>query len=95
MQEHELTAKILRKFSLQDCWLKDSAHQEWVLKNKWDKHYTRCMACKIQLIFVFSLLLQWSSQNLILVLTSPYLALVQGPGNRVEATLLLLLFGKE
>ena len=36
---------------LQDRWLKDSACQEWVLKDKLDKHYTRCMASEIQLIF--------------------------------------------
>ena len=35
----------------QDHWLKDSAYKEWVLKDKLDKHYARCMACKIQLIF--------------------------------------------
>ena len=42
---------MLRKCSLQDRWLKDSACQEWVLKGKLDKHYTRCMASEIQLIF--------------------------------------------
>ena len=31
VQEPELTAKMLRKCSFQDGWLKDSAHQEWVL----------------------------------------------------------------
>ena len=95
VQEHELTAKMPRKCSFQDCWLKDSAYQEWVLKDKLDKHYAWCVACKLQLIFVCSLLLWWSLQNLILVLTSPYLALVQGPGNHVEATLLLLIIGQE
>ena len=39
VQEPELTAKM-RKFSLQDHWLKDSAYQEWVLKDKLDNHYT-------------------------------------------------------
>ena len=69
-KEHELTAKMSRKCSFWDGWLKDSAHQEWVLKDKLDKHYTQCVACKIQLIF-FSLLVRWALQNLILVLTSP------------------------
>ena len=35
----------------QDHWLKDSAYQEWVLKEKLDKYYTRCVASEIQLIF--------------------------------------------
>ena len=47
---------------------------------KLDKHYAWCMACKIQLIFCF-LLLRLSLQNLILVLTGPYLGLGQVPGN--------------
>ena len=42
---------MLRKCLFQDCWQKDSAYQEWVLKDKLDKHYTRCVSCKIQLIF--------------------------------------------
>ena len=29
VQEPELTAKVPRKCSFQDCWLKDSAYQEW------------------------------------------------------------------
>ena len=40
--------------------LKDIAYQEWVLKDKLDKHYAWCVACGIQLIFVCSLLLRWS-----------------------------------
>ena len=51
VKEPELTAKVPRKCSFQDRWLKDSAYQECVLK---DKHYTRGMACKIQLIFLCS-----------------------------------------
>ena len=39
VQEPELTAKMLRKCSFQDRWLKDSAYQEWVLKDQLDKHY--------------------------------------------------------
>ena len=35
--------------------------------------------------FLWSLLLRWSLQNLILVLTGPYLALVQVPGNHVSS----------
>ena len=66
------TAKMPRRCSFQDRWLNDSGYQEWVLKDKLDKHYTWCMACEIQLIFVCSLLLRWSLQNIILVLTSPY-----------------------
>ena len=62
VQELELTAKLLGKCSFQDRWLKDSAYQEWVLKDKLDKHQARCTACKIWLIFVCSLLLQWSLQ---------------------------------
>ena len=50
MPEPELTAKMPRKFLFQDRWLKDSAYQEWVLKDKLDKHYTRCVACEIQLV---------------------------------------------
>ena len=52
VQEPELTAKMLRKCLFEDHWLKDIAYQEWVLKDKLDKHYTRCVACEIQLIFV-------------------------------------------
>ena len=40
-----------RKCSFQDRWLKDSAYQEWVLKDKLDKHYARCVVCEIQPIF--------------------------------------------
>ena len=73
VQEPELTAKMLRKSLFQDRWLKDIVYQEWVLKDKLDKHYAQCMACKIQLIlFVCSLLLWRSLKNLISVLTSPY-----------------------
>ena len=46
MQEPELTAKMLGKL-FQDLWLKDSAYQEWVLKDKLDKHYAGCVACEI------------------------------------------------
>ena len=44
-------SKNAEKISFQDRWLKDSAYQEWVLKDKLDKHYARCVACKMQLIF--------------------------------------------
>ena len=49
LQEPELIAKMPRKCLFQDCWLKGSTYQEWVLKDKLDKHYARCVACKIQL----------------------------------------------
>ena len=52
VQEPELKAKMLRKCLFQDHWLKDIAYQEWVLKDKLDKHSTQCVACKIQL-FLF------------------------------------------
>ena len=51
VQEPELTEKMLRKSLFQDCWLKDIVYQEWVLKDKLDKHYAWCVACEIQLIF--------------------------------------------
>ena len=56
-----------RKCSFQDCWLKDSAYQEWILRDKLDKHYTRCMAMQNLAHFLCSLLQPWSLQNLILV----------------------------
>ena len=36
----ELTVKMPGKCSFQDCCLKDSAYQVWVLKEELDKHYT-------------------------------------------------------
>ena len=70
------------KCSFQDYWLKNSEYQEWVPKDKLDKHYPQYVAYKIWLILcVCSLLLRWSWQNLILVLISPYLAQVQVPAN--------------
>ena len=51
VQEPELTAKMPRKYSFQDLWLKDNAYQEWVLKDKLDKQYARCMSWGIQLIW--------------------------------------------
>ena len=39
VQESEVTVKCL----FQDSWLKNSAHQEWVLKDKLDKHYAVVM----------------------------------------------------
>ena len=51
VREPELMAKMLRKCLFQDYWLKDSAYQEWVLKDKLDKHYAWCIECEIQLIF--------------------------------------------
>ena len=68
---------MLGKCLFQDCWLKqekDSVYQEWDLKDKLDKHYARCVACEIWLIFMCSLLLQWSLQNLILVLLTKSLS---------------------
>ena len=53
VQEPELTAKMPKKCPFQDHWLEDSAYQEWVLKDNLDKHYARCVGCKIQLFFVF------------------------------------------
>ena len=41
LQEPELTAKMPGKCSFQDHWLKDSAYQEWVLKNELDKNCLR------------------------------------------------------
>ena len=41
LQELELTLKMLGKCLFQDCWLKDIAHREWVLKDKLDKHCAR------------------------------------------------------
>ena len=41
VQESELMAKVPRKCLFQDRWLKDIAYQEWVLKDKLDKHYTQ------------------------------------------------------
>ena len=52
VQEPELTEKMLRKSLFQDCWLKDIVYQEWVLKDKLDKHYAWCVACEIQLKFI-------------------------------------------
>ena len=43
VQEPELMAKVPRKCLFQDRWLKDIAYQEWVLKDKLDKHYTQCL----------------------------------------------------
>ena len=74
VQEPELTAKMPRKCSFQDCWLKDSAYQEWGLKDKLDKHYARCVAWEIQLIFVCFLLLRWSLQNLIIIIMDIFMA---------------------
>ena len=81
--------KMPRKCLFQDCWRKDIAYQE--IKDKLDKHYAWCVACEIQLIFVCFLLLWWSLQNLLLVLTSPYLAPVQVPGNHVCSSIFLRL----
>ena len=39
VQEPELKAKMPKKCLFQDLWLKDIAYQEWVLKDKLDKHY--------------------------------------------------------
>ena len=50
LQAPELTAMMLGKCSFQDRWLKDSAYQEWVLKDKLDKHHAQCAACEIRLI---------------------------------------------
>ena len=69
-------AEIPRKCLSQDRRLKDSAYQDLVLNDKLDRHYARYMACEIQLIFLCSLLLRWSLQNLILVLTSLYKVLI-------------------
>ena len=82
----KLTAKMPGKCWFQDRWLKDSAYQEWVLKDKLDKHIARCAAFEIRLICLCCLLLRWSLLNLTWVLVSPYkvliiLALVQVPGN--------------
>ena len=44
-------SKDAEKCSFQDRWLKNSAYQEWVLKDKLDNRYAQCVACKIQLIF--------------------------------------------
>ena len=68
VREPELTAKMPRKCPFQDPWLKDSAYQEWVLKDKLDKHYAWCGGSAH---FFCSLLLRWSLQNLIMILTSP------------------------
>ena len=57
LEEPELTAKIQQKMFVQDCWLKDHAYREWVLKDELDKHYAWCVASKIQLIFLCPLLL--------------------------------------
>ena len=48
-------SKMPRKCLFQNCWLTitDSACQEWVLKDKLDKQYAQCVACKIQLFFYF------------------------------------------
>ena len=51
VQEPELTVKVPVKCLFQDCWLKDSTYQEWVLKDELDKRYARCAACEIWLIF--------------------------------------------
>ena len=95
MQEPELTAKMPRKCSFQDHWLKDSAYQDLVLKDKLDRYYAWCMACEIQLIFCVPYK-RWSLQNLTLVLTSPYKGLIwlwsRSLGIMLEHLLLLLLF---
>ena len=86
MQEPELTAKVSRKCLFQDLWLKDSAYQEWVLKDKLDKCYARCIACKIQLIFCVPCCCDGLAKFNIgpyKSLYGPYLALVQDPGNHV------------
>ena len=44
-------SKDIEKCSFQYRWLKDSTYQEWVLKDKQDKRYAQCVACKIRLIF--------------------------------------------
>ena len=68
VQKPELTAKMPRKCLSQDCWLKDSAYQEWILK------VDECLMCGVRnsAHFLCTLLLWWSLQNLTLVLTSPY-----------------------
>ena len=82
MQEPELTARMLRKCLFQDRWLKDIAYQEWVLKDKLDKHYARSMACEMQLLFCVYVFLTKSNIGPYKSLKGPYLALVQVPGNR-------------
>ena len=86
VQELKLTVKMPGKCWFQDRWLKDSAYQEWVLKDKLDKRIARCAAFEIRLICLCSLMLRWSLQSLTWVLVSPYkvliiLALVQVPVN--------------
>ena len=83
VQKPELTVKMPRKCSSQDCWLKDSAYQEWVLK------VDKCLMCGVQNSAHFCVYL-----TVVMVLTKsnigpykslqgPYLALVQVPGNHV------------
>ena len=69
--------KMLGKCSFQDCWLKDSAYQEWVPKDNLDKHYTRCVACEIQLIFC----VPYRCNSPYKSVKGPYLALVQVSGD--------------
>ena len=38
-------SKDAEKCSFQDRWLKNSAYQEWVLKDKVDKHYAQPIFC--------------------------------------------------
>ena len=93
MQEPGLTAKLPRKCLFQDLWLKDSAYQEWILKDKLDKHYAWCVACEIRLIFCVFLtvvmVLTKSNIGPFKSLYGPYLALVQlhVPGNHVSGGL--------
>ena len=53
-----------RKCSFQDCWLKDSAYQEWVLKDELDKHYARCVACKIQHFVFLTVVMVFTKSNI-------------------------------
>ena len=46
-------SKDAKKKFVPSRWLKDIPYQEFVLKDKLDKHYAQCMACEIQLFFVF------------------------------------------
>ena len=70
---------------------KDNACQEWVLKDKLDKHNAWCVACEIQLFFFVCVFLTVataltkSNTCPYKSLYGPYLALVQVPGNHEPA----------
>ena len=76
---------MLRNCSFQDHWLKDSAYQEWVLKDDFTNTSLDVWHAKFSSFFVF---LDGPYKSF----WGPYLALVQVPGNHVNLSLQFTLF---